>query len=163
MRALIQRVSRAEVRVEGAPVGTTGLGLLVLLGVGQGDDPEDAQFLADKIVHLRIFSDAEGKFNLSVRDVGGGMLVVSQFTLFADIRRGRRPGFIGAAPPDVAKPLVERFMNAVSASGLTVAGGRFGAHMEVELVNDGPVTMLLDTEDWKRSRKSSSSGAPLNS
>jgi len=163
MRALIQRVSRAEVRVEGAQVGTIGLGFLVLLGVGQGDGPEEAQFLADKTVHLRIFSDAEGKFNLSVLDVGASLLVVSQFTLFADTRRGRRPSFIGAALPDVAAPLVERFMDAVRSSGVTVAGGRFGAHMEVELVNDGPVTILLDTADLKRSRRSSSSDKPLNS
>jgi D-tyrosyl-tRNA(Tyr) deacylase len=152
MRAVIQRVSRAEVRVEGAPVGAIGPGLLVLLGVGQDDGPEEAQFLAEKVVQLRIFSDAEGKFNLSVLDAGGEVLVVSQFTLFADARRGRRPSFISAAPPDVAAPLVERFMDAVRASGLKIAGGRFGAHMEVELVNDGPVTILLDTEDWKRSK-----------
>jgi len=163
MRAVIQRVSRAEVRVEGVPVGVIGPGLLVLLGVGQDDSPEEAQFLAEKVVQLRIFSDAEGKFNLSALDVGGGVLVVSQFTLFADTRRGRRPSFISAAPPDVAAPLVERFMDAVRAQGLTVAGGRFGAHMQVELVNDGPVTIILDSEDWKRSRSSSSGGAPLNS
>lgn len=160
MRAVVQRVSRAEVRVEDASVGAIGPGLLVLLGVGQGDGPEEAQFLAEKIVQLRIFSDPDGKFNLSALDVGGSVLVVSQFTLFADTRRGRRPSFINAAPPDVAAPLVERFMDAVRASGVTIAGGRFGAHMEVELVNDGPVTIVLDTEDWKRSRSSSSSGVP---
>jgi D-tyrosyl-tRNA(Tyr) deacylase len=163
MRAVVQRVSRAQVRVEGAPLGTIGPGLLVLLGVGQGDTAEEARFLAEKIVQLRIFSDAEGKFNLSALDVGGGVLVVSQFTLFADTRRGRRPSFVSAAPPTIAEPLVERFMEAVRASGLTVAGGRFGAHMDVELVNDGPVTIVLDTEDWKRSRSSSASGAPSNS
>lgn len=163
MRAVIQRVSRAQVRVEEASVGAIGPGLLVLLGVGQGDSAEEARFLAEKIVQLRIFSDTEGKFNLSALDVGGGVLVVSQFTLFADTRRGRRPSFVSAAPPDVAAPLVERFMDAVRASGLAVAGGRFGAHMQVELVNDGPVTILLDTEDWKRSRSSSSSGTPPNS
>jgi D-tyrosyl-tRNA(Tyr) deacylase len=163
MRAVIQRVSRAQVRVDDAPVGAIGPGLLVLLGVGQDDGPEEARFLAEKIVQLRIFSDAEGKFNLSALDVGGSVLVVSQFTLFADTRRGHRPSFVSAAPPDVAEPLVERFMDAVRASGLTVAGGRFGAHMEVELVNDGPVTIILDSVDWKRSRKSSSSGVPANS
>ena len=163
MRAVVQRVSRAEVQVEAASVGTIGPGLLVLLGVGQEDGPEEAQFLAEKIVQLRIFSDAEGKFNLSALDVGGGVLVVSQFTLFADTRRGRRPSFTNASPPDVAAPLVERFMEAVRASGLTVAGGRFGAHMAVELVNDGPVTIVLDTDDWKRSRSASSSGVPPNS
>jgi D-tyrosyl-tRNA(Tyr) deacylase len=160
MRAVVQRVSQAQVRVEEALVGAIGQGLLVLLGVGQGDSAEEARFLAEKIVQLRIFSDIEGKFNLSALDVGGGVLVVSQFTLFADTRRGRRPSFVSAAPPDVAAPLVERFMDAVRASGLVVASGRFGAHMEVDLVNDGPVTILLDTEDWKRSRSSSAGGAP---
>ncbi len=153
MRAVLQRVNRAEVRVEGVQIGAIGSGLLVLLGVGQEDGPDEVRLLADKIVHLRIFSDAEGKFNLSVLDVGGGVLVVSQFTLFADTRRGRRPSFTGAAPPERAAPLVERFMDEIRAAGLAVAGGRFGAHMEVELVNDGPVTVLLDSEDWKRSRK----------
>lgn len=162
MRAVVQRVSRAEVRVEAASVGAIGPGLLVLLGVGQDDGPEEARFLAEKIIQLRIFSDAEGKFNLSALDMGGGVLVVSQFTLFADTRRGRRPSFISAAAPDLAEPLIEQFMEAVRSSGLTVAGGRFGAHMEVELVNDGPVTIVLDTEDWKRSRSSSSSGVPPN-
>ena len=152
MRAVVQRVSRAEVRVEAAPVGAIGPGLLVLLGVGLGDGPEEAQLLAEKIVQLRIFNDAEGKFNRSALDVDGAVLVVSQFTLYADTRKGRRPSFLSAAPPAVAEPLVERFMDAVRAKGLTVAGGRFGAHMEVELVNDGPVTIALDTEDWKRSR-----------
>jgi D-aminoacyl-tRNA deacylase len=163
MRAVIQRVSRAEVRVEGEVVGAIGPGLLALLGVGQDDGPEEARLLADKIVQLRIFSDADGKFNLSALDVGGGVLVVSQFTLFADTRRGRRPSFTSAASPELAAPLVERFMDAIRASGLTVAGGRFGTHMEVELVNDGPVTIVLDSEDWKRSRKSSSSRQPSNS
>ena len=163
MRAVVQRVCRAEVRVEGASVGAIGPGLLVLLGVGRGDGAEEARFLAEKIVQLRIFSDPDGKFNLSALDVGGGVLVVSQFTLFADTRRGRRPSFINAAPPDIAAPLVERFTDAVRASGVTVAGGRFGAHMEVELVNDGPVTIVLDTEEWKRSRSSSPSGMPPNS
>ena len=163
MRAVVQRVCRAEVRVEGISVGAIGPGLLVLLGVGQDDGAEEARFLAEKIVQLRIFSDPDGKFNLSALDVGGGVLVVSQFTLFADTRRGRRPSFINAAPPDIAAPLVERFTDAVRASGVTVAGGRFGAHMEVELVNDGPVTIVLDTEEWKRSRSSSPSGMPPNS
>ncbi len=162
MRAVVQRVSRAEVRVEGVSVGAIGPGLLVLLGVGQNDGSEEARLLAEKVVQLRIFSDAEGKFNLSALDVGGSVLVVSQFTLFADTRRGRRPSFVGAAPPDLAAPLVERFMDEARVRGVTVAGGRFGAHMQVELVNDGPVTIILDSEDWKRSRKSSSSGAPPN-
>ncbi len=163
MRAVVQRVSRAEVRVEDAPVGAIGPGLLVLLGVGSGDGPEEVQLLAEKIVQLRIFNDAEGKFNLSALDVGGAVLVVSQFTLYADTRKGRRPSFLSAAPPAVAEPLVERFMDAVRARGLTVAGGRFGAHMQVELVNDGPVTIVLDTEEWKRGRSLPSGGAPPDS
>lgn len=152
MRAVIQRVSRAAVLVEAEVVGTIGPGLLVLLGVGQEDGPAGARLLADKIMHLRVFNDAEGKFNLSVLDVGGSVLVVSQFTLFADTRRGRRPSFISAGAPEIAAPLVERFMEEVRALGLTVAGGKFGAHMQVELVNDGPVTIVLDTEDWKAPR-----------
>lgn len=153
MRAVIQRVSRAEVRVAGVLVGAIGSGLLVLLGIGQEDGADEARFLAEKTVHLRIFSDAEGKFNLSVLDIGGSVLVVSQFTLFADTRRGRRPSFTGASPPENAAPLVERFMEEVRASSVPVAGGRFGAHMEVELVNDGPVTILLDSEEWKKKSK----------
>lgn len=152
MRAVIQRVNRAAVRVEGEEVGAIGRGLLVLLGVGQEDGPGEAKLLAEKIAHLRIFSDAEGKFNLSVLEAGGSVLVVSQFTLFADMRRGRRPSFLSASAPEMAAPLVERFMEEMRTLGLTVAGGRFGAHMQVELVNDGPVTMVLDTEDWKLPR-----------
>lgn len=152
MRAVIQRVSRAAVGVGGEVVGAIGPGLLVLLGVGQADGLEEARLLADKIAHLRVFNDADGKFNLSVLDVGGSVLVVSQFTLFADTRRGRRPSFISAGAPEVAAPLVERFIEEVRALGLTVAGGKFGAHMEVELVNDGPVTIVLDSEDWKLPR-----------
>jgi D-tyrosyl-tRNA(Tyr) deacylase len=152
MRAVIQRVSRAAVVVETEVVGAIGPGLLVLLGVGQGDGSAEAQLLADKIAHLRIFNDADGKFNLSVLDVGGSVLVVSQFTLFADTRRGRRPSFIGAGAPEIAAPLVERFMEEIHTLGLTVAGGKFGAHMQVELVNDGPVTIVLDSGDWKLPR-----------
>ncbi len=152
MRAVIQRVSRAAVVVEEEVVGAIGPGLLVLLGVGREDGPEEAQLLADKIAHLRIFPDADGKFNLSVLDVGGSVLVVSQFTLFADTRRGRRPGFISAGAPEVAAPLVERFMEEVRALGLKVAGGKFGAHMQVELVNDGPVTIVLDSDEWQLPR-----------
>ena len=150
MRAVVQRVSRAEVRADGAVVGAISKGLLILLGVGHSDRPEEARLLAEKIAHLRIFSDAEGKFNLSAIDVGAAFLVVSQFTLYADTRRGRRPGFTGAALPDVAAPLVERFMEEVRKLGLVVAGGKFGAHMEVELINDGPVTILLDSEEFKQ-------------
>ncbi|PDW00082.1 D-aminoacyl-tRNA deacylase [Candidatus Chloroploca asiatica] len=144
MRALIQRVSEASVTVEGSVVGAIGPGLLVLLGVGQGDGPAEAQFLADKTAGLRIFSDAAGKFNYSVQESGGSVLVVSQFTLYADTRKGRRPSFVRAAPPEVAQPLVEVYAEALRALGLTVAMGRFGAMMQVALLNDGPVTIMLE-------------------
>ncbi len=146
MRALLQRVSQASVTVDGKAVGKIGRGLLVLLGVGMGDGEAQVKFLADKIVHLRIFGDEEGKMNRSLLDTGGEVLVVSQFTLYADMRRGRRPSFTNAAPPSIAEPLVERFKDAIAAYGLTVADGVFGAYMEVELLNDGPVTIWLDSE-----------------
>ncbi len=146
MRALIQRISRASVTVDGKVVGEIGQGLLVLLGVGQDDSEVQVKTLADKIVHLRIFGDDEGKMNRSLLDVGGEVLVVSQFTLYADTRRGRRPSFTDAAPPSIAEPLVERFKAAIADYGLRVAGGIFGAYMEVELVNSGPVTIWLDSE-----------------
>lgn len=146
MRALLQRVSRAHVTVDGKVVGKIGRGLLVLLGVGMGDGEAQVKFLADKIVHLRIFEDDEGKMNRSLLDIGGEVLVVSQFTLYADMRRGRRPSFTNAAPPSIAEPLVERFKDAIAAYGLTVADGVFGAYMEVELLNEGPVTIWLDSE-----------------
>ena len=146
MRALLQRVSRASVTVDGQIVGQIGQGLLVLLAVGQGDSEVQVKTLADKIAHLRIFGDDEGKMNRSLLDIGGEVLVVSQFTLYADMRRGRRPSFIQAAPPALAEPLVERFQAAIGAYGLKVEGGVFGAHMDVELVNDGPVTIWLDSE-----------------
>jgi D-tyrosyl-tRNA(Tyr) deacylase len=160
MRAVVQRVSQAEVRVGEEVVGKIGAGLLILLGVGQGDTAEDARLLVEKIAHLRIFSDAEGKFNLSAIETGAGLLVVSQFTLYADTRRGRRPGFTGAAPSEIAAPLVERFMEAGRALGLRVAGGRFGAHMAVELVNDGPVTIVLDSAEFKQPRSGSAGSQP---
>jgi D-tyrosyl-tRNA(Tyr) deacylase len=147
MRALIQRVSRASVTVDQQVVGKIGQGLLVLLGVGQDDSDVQVKTLVDKIVYLRIFGDDEGKMNRSLLDIGGEVLVVSQFTLYADTRRGRRPGFTNAAPPSIAEPLVERFKAAIAAYGLTVAGGIFGTYMEVELVNDGPVTIWLDSEE----------------
>src|SRR5262249_9185515 len=146
VRAVCQRVSRASVTVDGAVVGKIGLGWLVLLGVGQHDDEATAARLADKIVGLRVFEDEAGKMNRSVLDVGGALLVVSQFTLYADTSRGRRPGFTGAAPPALAEPLVARFADLVSERGLRVETGRFGAHMAVELVNDGPVTIVLTDE-----------------
>jgi D-aminoacyl-tRNA deacylase len=145
MRACIQRVSRSQVTVEGEICGQIGPGLLVLLGVFEDDQEADALQLARKIVSLRIFNDADGKMNLSVGDVGGAMLVVSQFTLAGDCRKGRRPSFDAAAPPDLAERLYEVFVHAVDEQGIPVATGRFRAHMMVELVNDGPVTFVVDS------------------
>ncbi len=147
MRALLQRVSRASVTIDEQVVGQIRQGLLILLGVGQNDSEVQVKTLADKIVHLRIFGDDEGKMNRSLLDVSGEVLVVSQFTLYADMRRGRRPSFTEAAPPALAEPLVEHFKDALAACGLTVAGGIFGAYMQVELLNDGPVTIWLDSEE----------------
>ena len=146
MRVLLQRVSRASVAVNGEIVGQIGQGLLVLLGIGHGDSEAQIKTLTEKIVHLRIFEDDAGKMNRSLLDIGGEALVVSQFTLYADMRRGRRPGFTDAAPPAIAEPLVERFKEAIAAYGLKVADGIFGAYMQVELLNDGPVTLWLDSE-----------------
>ena len=146
MRALLQRVSHASVTVDEQVVGQIGQGFLVLLGVGRDDSEVQVKALADKIVYLRIFGDDEGKMNRSLLDIGGEVLVVSQFTLYADTRRGRRPSFTDAAPPSIAEPLVERFKDAIAAYGLTVADGIFGAYMQVELLNDGPVTIWLDSE-----------------
>jgi D-tyrosyl-tRNA(Tyr) deacylase len=146
MRVVLQRVSRAQVVVDGEVVGAIDRGLLVLLGVAAGDTADDARRLADKIVGLRIFADGEGKMNLAVADVGGAVLVVSQFTLYGDCRKGRRPSFIEAAAPDLAVPLYEAFLDAVRAHGIPTAAGRFGAMMQVELVNDGPVTLIVDSK-----------------
>jgi D-tyrosyl-tRNA(Tyr) deacylase len=146
MRACVQRVSRASVTVDGQVVGQIGRGLLVLLGVAQGDDEKDARYLADKIVNLRVFEDEQGKMNRSLLEAGGSLLVVSQFTLLGDVRKGRRPSFIDAAPPEEANRLYEIFAAAVASHGVQVGAGRFQAHMEVELVNDGPVTLLLDSK-----------------
>lgn len=145
MRAVVQRVGRCRVRVEGETVGEIGPGLLVLLGVGQEDGEEDARALAGKSVNLRIFPDEEGKLNLSLLESGGAMLVVSQFTLLGDCRKGRRPSFASAAPAPLAERLYERFIEEAARLGAPTASGRFGALMEVELVNDGPVTLLLDS------------------
>jgi D-tyrosyl-tRNA(Tyr) deacylase len=147
VRALLQRTSGARVRVDGEVVGEIGAGLAILLGVGPDDDETVADALAQRVAELRIFDDLEGKTNLSLLDVGGAALVVSQFTLYADTRRGRRPGFTGAATPDVAERLYLRFADALRALGVVVATGRFGAVMAVELVNDGPFTIWLDTAD----------------
>jgi D-tyrosyl-tRNA(Tyr) deacylase len=145
MRAVIQRVSEASVRVEGEVVGQIGPGLLVLLGVGQGDEEADADKLADKTLHLRIFNDEAGQMNRSVLDQKGEILVVSQFTLYGDARRGRRPSYIEAASPAAAIPLYERYLARLAASGLRVEKGVFGAMMEVALSNQGPVTLLLES------------------
>jgi D-tyrosyl-tRNA(Tyr) deacylase len=145
MRACVQRVSRAQVTVAGEVVGRIGPGLLVLLGVAAGDGEDDARQLAEKIVSLRVFDDEAGKMNRSLADVGGGLLVVSQFTLLGDCRKGRRPSFDAAAPPDLARSLYERFADCVRERGIEVATGRFREMMQVELVNDGPVTLLLDS------------------
>lgn len=146
MRAVVQRVNKACVEVGGKTVGEVGRGLLVFLGVGQDDTEKEGEFLANKIAHLRIFSDDQGLMNRSVIDVEGGMLVVSQFTLWGDCHKGRRPSFIKAAPPEKAKALYEDFIRHLRGRGLDVATGVFQEMMEVHLVNDGPVTMLLDTE-----------------
>src|SRR3954447_8955420 len=154
MRAVAQRVTSASVTVDSTIVGAIGGGLLVLLGVAPDDTHAIAEKLADKVAALRIFSDDAGKFNHDVRERGGKVLVVSQFTLFADTRRGNRPSFLGAASPDVATVLVDAFATRLRVAGLDVANGVFGAHMEVALVNDGPVTIILDSDDWQRSRRS---------
>lgn len=145
MRAVLQRVSEARVRVNGEIVGEVGRGLLVLLGVGQGDGEADVRFLVEKTAGLRIFEDAQGKMNLSVEEVDGAVLVVSQFTLYGDCRQGRRPGFSAAAPPELADALYRQFVQGLRARGLPVATGIFQAEMAVELVNHGPVTLLLDS------------------
>jgi len=146
MRILLQRVTRAAVSVEGEVRGSTGPGLLALVGVGPQDTPDIVSVLANKVVDLRIFRDDEGRTNRSLADVGGGMLVVSQFTLYGDARKGRRPSFIGAAPPEQAAQLVASFASVVEARGIEVGRGVFGTEMEVELVNDGPMTIWLDSD-----------------
>lgn len=154
MRAVVQRVASATVTVDGETVASIGRGVLVLLGVGRDDDERSASLLARKIAELRIFPDERGRFDRSLLDVGGAALVVSQFTLFADVRRGRRPSFTEAAAPEVAEPLVDAFARLLRDRGvLAVETGRFGAHMDVALVNDGPVTIILDTEDLTRPRR----------
>lgn len=145
MRAVLQRVSRASVKVDGSVVGEIGSGWLVLLGVAKGDTDSDADRLAEKVIGLRAFADAEGKMNLAVGEIGGGVLVVSQFTLLGDCRKGRRPGFDDAAEPAEAERLYLRFVERVTSTGLPVATGTFRAHMDVSIVNNGPVTFLLDS------------------
>ncbi len=150
MRAVVQRALTGRVLVGGEIVGALepAPGLVVLVGVGPGDGAAEARLLADKVAGLRIFADAAGKINRSLVDVGGGALVISQFTLYADLRRGRRPGFTTAAAPEIAAPLVDRFADELRARGVPVQGGRFGADMAVELVNDGPFTLVLDSDLW---------------
>jgi D-aminoacyl-tRNA deacylase len=147
MRACIQRVSEAHVTVDGAVPGRIGRGLVVLLGVGQGDGDAEVAWLAEKIVGLRVFEDEAGKMNRSLADVGGAMLVISQFTLYGDCRRGRRPSFTDAAPPELAEQLYEGFVGVVKKAGVEVATGRFREHMMVSLVNEGPVTLWVDTAE----------------
>jgi D-aminoacyl-tRNA deacylase len=144
VRVVVQRVSRSEVRVDGKRVASGGPGLLILVGIGRGDAEDEPARMAEKVANLRIFEDEEGKMNRSITDVGGEAVVVSQFTLYGDASRGRRPSWIKAAPPEVADPAVERFAAALSSLGIPVQSGVFGAHMEVELVNDGPVTLVLE-------------------
>ena len=145
MRAVVQRVKQSSVNVRGETVGKIGRGLLVLLGVADGDGTDDADFMANKITHLRIFEDENEKMNRSLHDVGGEMLVVSQFTLLGDCRKGRRPSFINAAKPDQATELYEYFVKKTREHGITVQTGRFRAMMEVELINDGPVTLIIES------------------
>ncbi len=146
MRAVLQRVSQARVKIDGEIVGEIGRGLLVLLGIAHGDTPEQAEWLADKLAGLRIFEDEAGKMNRDVVEIGGGVLIVSQFTLYGDCRKGRRPSFIEAAPPAIAVPLYAAFIDAMRARGVPTATGRFGAMMSVELVNEGPVTIIVDSK-----------------
>ena len=155
MRIILQRVISASVTVEGSIAGEIGAGLLILVGVAGGDVEAEASRMAHKCAELRVFSDADGKFNRSLLDTGGEALVVSQFTLFADIRRGRRPSFTSAASPDVAEPLMDAFAETLRSLGVTTKSGVFGAHMRVELVNDGPVTIILDSDDLNQPRRGS--------
>ena len=154
MRALVQRVSRAEVRVDGAVRGSIGAGFVVLVGVSPADTAAVAARFAAKVASLRLFEDADGRMNRALADVGGAVLAISQFTLYADVRRGNRPSFSGAAPGDAARPVYEAFCAGIEAAGLRCERGVFGAHMEVDLVNDGPVTIIVDSADMERPRDS---------
>ena len=152
MKALLQRVTAAQVTVESEVVGKIGHGLVVFIGVANDDTPEDINYLTRKIVELRIFEDTEGKFNLSLLDVSGGLLLVSQFTLLANTRKGRRPGFTDAAPPEIAEALFNQFVEQIRATGLKVETGRFQTHMHVEINNDGPITIMIDSRERFNSR-----------
>ena len=153
MRAVVQRVNHSSVVVEDQTIGEIGPGFLILLGVREGDAEEDAAYLAHKIANLRVFTDDEGRFNLSLLDVRGSALVVSQFTLYADTRKGRRPSFSHAARPELAEPLVDRFVEFLGSEGVPVETGQFQAMMQVRLENDGPVTIILDSDDRHRPRR----------
>lgn len=153
MRALVQRVSRASVTVQGEAVGEIGAGFVVLVGVSRDDVEADADYIVNKVAHLRVFADEQGKFNRSVMDVGAELLLISQFTLHADTRKGRRPSFVDAAPPTLAEPLFDRTVAKFRESGLHVATGIFQAHMMVSLTNDGPVTIMIDSADRERPRR----------
>ena len=154
MRALIQRVTRASVSVDGTDVGTIGVGLAVMLGVGRDDEDEDSRYLVERISNLRIFPDEQNRFNRSALDIGAELLIISQFTLYAGTRKGRRPDFTQAAAPDEAEQLYERTVERLRETGLKVEMGRFGEHMLVDLQNDGPVTIMLDSADRFRPRRS---------
>lgn len=153
MRALVQRVSRASVAVQGEAVGEIGAGFVVLVGVSRDDVEADADYIVNKVAHLRVFADEQGKFNRSAMDVGAELLLISQFTLHADTRKGRRPSFVDAAPPTLAEPLFDRTVAKFRESGLHVATGIFQAHMMVSLTNDGPVTIMIDSADRERPRR----------
>ena len=155
MKALLQRVSHASVTIDGDTVGSIRTGLCLFLCVEQGDTREDADYLKEKLLNLRIFPDDAGRFDKSVLDIGGGLLIISQFTLAADTRKGRRPGFTRAAPPETAEPMLDYFVEQCRASGLNVETGKFGAHMQVDLSNDGPVTIWLDSRDRHTPRRTS--------
>ena len=146
MRAVVQRVKRAEVRVDGRTIGRTGPGILVLIGIGRADTREAGKALAEKIANLRIFNDGQGRMNRDLREAGGEVLVVSEFTLYGDCRKGRRPSYIQAAPPEEARPLYHAFVESLAVLGVKVETGEFQAMMDVELTNDGPVTLLLDSD-----------------
>ncbi len=156
MRVVLQRVSRASVTVDGEAVAGIGTGLLLLVGIADGDSEREAERLAQKCAEIRVFADEEGRFNLSLLETAGEALVVSQFTLLADVRRGRRPSFAAAAAPQVAEPLVERFADCLRRLGIATQTGRFGARMRVELVNEGPVTVVVDSDTFERPRRSHS-------
>lgn len=146
MRVVVQRVNRADITIDGLTTAVIGRGLVIFLGIRSGDDGTDLSWMADKIIHLRIFPDEDGKMNLSLADIDAEMLIVSQFTLYGDCRKGRRPGFSAAAPPEIAEPLYNQFIEEVRQRGIRVATGTFQADMAVNLVNDGPVTLLLDSD-----------------